>query len=162
MPKKPKTHPEDAAKAVFRIHTRKPQDVVTLTGQLAERIKANPECPNKPAMQQAVTTITGIADTLDKQETDVRPRGRTSPRCSRGGRSARRPGSDTVSLDRTGGSCGSITVSVDETDGSSGSITVSVDRTDAFSGTSTVTLADSEQWASSVTVTVAERRSSLR
>jgi hypothetical protein len=71
MAKKPVTHPEDAAKAVFRISSRKPQDVVVSTNQLLENVKKHPQFPNQPAMQQAVTTMSGITDSLAKQDTDI-------------------------------------------------------------------------------------------
>ena len=71
MAKKPKVHPEDAAKAVFRISTRKPADMVVATGQLLENVKKHPQFPNQPAMQQATTTMSGITDTLGKQDTDI-------------------------------------------------------------------------------------------
>ena len=71
MAKKPVTHPEDAAKAVFRVPTRKPQDIVVSTNQLLENVKKHPQYGNTPAMQQAVTTMTGITDTLSKQDTDI-------------------------------------------------------------------------------------------
>ena len=71
MAKKPKTHPEDAAKAVFRTGTRKPQDIVVQTNQLLENVKKHPQYGNQPAMQQAVTSMTSITDTLSKQDTDI-------------------------------------------------------------------------------------------
>ena len=70
-PKKPKAHPEDAAKAVFRISTRKPTDLVVSTNQLLENVKKHPQYGNQPGMQQAVTTMSGITDTLTKQDTDI-------------------------------------------------------------------------------------------
>ena len=70
-PKKPKAHPEDAAKAVFRLASRKPADLVVSTNQLLENVKKHPQFPNQPAMQQAVTTMTSITDTLSKQDTDI-------------------------------------------------------------------------------------------
>ena len=70
-PKKPKAHPEDAAKAVFRISTRKPADLVVSTNQLLENVKKHPQYGNQPGMQQAVTTMSGITDTLTKQDTDI-------------------------------------------------------------------------------------------
>ena len=70
-PKKPKAHPEDAAKAVFRISTRKPADLVVSTNQLLENVKKHPQYGNQPAMQQAVTMMSGITDTLTKQDTDI-------------------------------------------------------------------------------------------
>ena len=70
-PKKPQAHPEDAAKAVFRIASRKPADLVVSTNQLLENIKKHPQYGNQPAMQQAVTTMSGITDTLTKQDTDI-------------------------------------------------------------------------------------------
>ena len=71
MATKPKTHPEDAAKAVFRMTTRKPQDVVVQTNQLLENVKKHPQYPTTPAMQQAVTTVSGITDTLATQDTNI-------------------------------------------------------------------------------------------
>jgi len=70
-PKKPKAHPEDAAKAVFRLASRKPADLVVSTNQLLENVKKHPQFPNQPAMQQAVTNMSGITDTLTKQDTDI-------------------------------------------------------------------------------------------
>jgi len=70
-PKKPQAHPEDSAKAVFRLASRKPADLVVSTNQLLENVKKHPQFPNQPAMQQAVTTMTSITDTLSKQETDI-------------------------------------------------------------------------------------------
>ena len=70
-PKKPKAHPEDAAKAVFRMSTRKPADLVVSTNQLLENVKKHPQYGTQPAMQQAVTTMGGITDTLTKQDTDI-------------------------------------------------------------------------------------------
>src|SRR5437868_6534898 len=71
MATKPKAHPEDAAKAVFRVTTRKPQDMVVQTNTLLESIKKHAQFGSQPAMQQALTTMTGITDTLAKQETDI-------------------------------------------------------------------------------------------
>src|SRR5260221_11574368 len=71
MAKKPKAHPEDSAKAVFRISMKKPQDVVIATSRLTDTIKTHPHYSTKPEMQQAVTTVTGITDTLAKQDTDI-------------------------------------------------------------------------------------------
>jgi hypothetical protein len=42
-PKKPKAYPEDSAKAVFRMTTRKPQDIVVSTNQLLENVKKHPQ-----------------------------------------------------------------------------------------------------------------------
>jgi hypothetical protein len=70
-PKAPKAHPEDAAKAVFRVASRKPMDLVAATNSLTTAIKAHPQYGSQPAMQQAVTSMTGITDTLAKQETDI-------------------------------------------------------------------------------------------
>ena len=70
-PKKPKAHPEDAPKAVFRMTTRKPADLVVSTNQLLENVKKHPQYPNTPAMQQAVTTMSGITATLATQDTDI-------------------------------------------------------------------------------------------
>ena len=47
-PKKPQAHPEDAAKAVFRLASRKPADLVVSTNQLLENVKKHPQYP-KPA-----------------------------------------------------------------------------------------------------------------
>ena len=70
-PKKPQAHPEDAAKAVFRLASRKPADLVVSTNNLLANVKQHPQFPNQPAMQQAVTTMSGITDTLSKQDTDI-------------------------------------------------------------------------------------------
>ena len=70
-PKKPQAHPEDAAKAVFRIASRKPADLVVQTNQLLENVKKHPQYGNQPAMQQAVTNMTSITDTITKQDTDI-------------------------------------------------------------------------------------------
>jgi len=70
-PKKPKAHPEDAAKAVFRMTTRKPADLVVSTSQLLENVNKHPQYLNTPAMQQAVTTMSSITATLATQDTDI-------------------------------------------------------------------------------------------
>jgi hypothetical protein len=47
------------------------RDLVTASNTLTTAIKANPQFGTQPAMQQAVTTMSGITDTLSKQETDI-------------------------------------------------------------------------------------------
>ena len=71
MTTKKNTQTEDAAKASFTLDTHKPQEIIVKTTHLTGLIKAHPLYASKPAMQQAVTAITSITDTLTKQENDI-------------------------------------------------------------------------------------------
>jgi len=62
---------EEAAKAAFTLDSQKSQEIIVKTAHLTDVIKAHPAYATTPTMQQSVTAITSITQTLSKQESDI-------------------------------------------------------------------------------------------
>jgi hypothetical protein len=66
------TNTEDAAKASFPMNRKSIQEVIVQTNHLTGIIKQHPQYGSKPAMQQSVTDIDTLTQTLAKQEADLK------------------------------------------------------------------------------------------